>query len=256
MSTGNVRVDANLIPPPELLFDGSSSPDEFVRFGDGFVNGILLRRGYLAPSWAILDVGCGNGSVARALTSVLDAQGRYEGIDVSASTIAWLQDRYRLYTNFHFTHSDVFNKMYNPGGSQAAREYRFPFEADRFNTVVLKSVFTHMLPDEVHAYLREIARVLRPSGRAVISYFLLNEESRRLIARGADRLRMPFEIPGDPLCRVATPAVPEEAVAHDEARIRAYYAGVGLSVSEIVYGDWCGRPTMIGLQDLVVATKS
>ena len=47
-----------------------------------------------------------------------------------------------------------------------ASEYTFPYEDGEFDVVVLTSVFTHMLPDDVAHYLDEIARVLKPGGRA------------------------------------------------------------------------------------------
>ena len=97
---------------------------------------------------------------------------------------------------------------------------------------------------------------LAPGGRAAISYFLLNPESRLLIEQGRDVHQLKFEYEGDPLCRIANPEVPEAVTAHDEARIRAFYAEVGMQAVELSFGDWCGRPTLLGHQDLIVAIKS
>ncbi len=47
--------------------------------------------------------------------------------------------------------------------------------------VLLTSVFTHMLPQDMDNYLSEVARVLKPDGRCLITYFLLNPESLALI---------------------------------------------------------------------------
>lgn len=240
-----------------MLYDGSASIQQFVDFGEGFTRELLIKRAFLAPSNAFLDLGCGNGSVARALTRVLGEGGRYEGVDVSRTSVEWLQAHYRAYPNFRFTHADVYNKMYNASGTSQPRDYRLPFPDASFDMVLLKSVFTHMLPDDLRAYLYEVSRVLKASGRAVISYFLLNDESKQHAAAQPGAVKMPldFEIHGDPLCRVKVPEVPEIAVGHDEARIRGYYREAGLSVAEIAYGDWCGRPTLLGLQDLVIALK-
>jgi ubiquinone/menaquinone biosynthesis C-methylase UbiE len=250
-----VSADARLIPPKEMLHDGSSSPEEFVLFGDNFNQYILIPRAHLLPSEAVFDLGCGNGSVARALTRFLSPSGRYEGVDVNAAAIGWLQERYGSYPNFRFTHANVYNKVYNAGGRPTAGEYRFPFPDSSFDLVLLKSVFTHMLPADVHTYMREISRVLRQGGRSVITYFLLNEESRSYVERGLDTHALRHEYMGDPLCRVANPELPESVVAHDEGRIRKYYAEVGCSVVELEFGNWCGRTSLLGLQDVVIAVK-
>lgn len=249
-------LDDELVPPARMLFDGSSSPEQFITLGDGFCREILVNRIRLRATDSILDLGCGNGQISRALTRIIAPAGRYDGLDVHQESIAWLQPRYRAYPHFHFHHIDVHNVMYNPGGRQSSEDFQLPFPPDSFDVVLLKSVFTHMLPPGVRGYLNAISRVLRPGGRAVISYFLLNDESRRLMKDG--RNSMPFEHAwkGDALCRISNPELPEAAVAHDEQRIRGFYAETGLVPVEISYGDWCGRGSLLGLQDLVVAMPS
>jgi len=196
-----------------------------------------------------------HGSVARSLTQFLSPAGRYEGVDVNARTIAWLQDRYQPYPGFHFTHADVRDKVYNSGGAQQGAQYRFPFPDNTFDLVLLKSVFTHMLPADVTTYTSEISRVLKKGGRAVVTYFLLNAESRRFVDQNLDVHGLKFEYGGDPLCRVADPEHPERVVAHDEQRIRDGYGQVGCTLQEIAFGNWCGRPSLLGHQDLIIAIK-
>jgi len=224
-------------------------------FGENFCQHLLVARAHLLPAAVVLDLGCGNGSVARALTRFLSPPGRYEGMDVNASTIAWLQDRYKDIPNFRFTHANVYNKLYNPGGQVSATDYRLPFPDAIFDLVLLKSVFTHMLPADVRTYLREISRVLRTYGRAVITYFLLNDESRQFIERGVSVHPFQHTWAADQLCRIVDPAMPESVVAHDEGRIRQFCAEVGCSVLDISYGNWCGRSSMLGHQDLMIAVK-
>jgi hypothetical protein len=89
----------------------------------------------------------------------------------------------------------------------------------------------------------------------VITYFLLNDESRRYIAAGVDQVKMPFDW-ADSCCRVANLEVPELATAHDETRIRQYTAEGQFAVADIVFGNWCGRPTLLGLQDMMVLIKT
>lgn len=237
-----------------MLYDGSTSVDQFVAFGEGFVQHILVPRAGLQPTDVFLDLGCGNGSVARALTSYLQSPGRYEGLDVSGDSVRWLQENYAGRPAFRFTHANVFNKMYNPRATVKAAEYRLPYPDGTFTQALLKSVFTHMHPRDVRHYLRELGRVIRPCGRAVITYFLLNDESRALVARELDVVKMRAEWDGDPLCRVANLEMPEQATAQDETRIRSFTSEAGFSVSEIAFGNWCGRPGN-GLQDVMILTR-
>ena len=209
----------------------------------------------LPPSGAVLDLGCGNGAVARALTKYLASDGSYEGLDIHAGSVEWLTENYKPYPNFTFTHADVYNKFYNSMGKYQARDYVFPFLDHTFDVVLLKSVFTHMLPPDVRHYLQEISRVLKRGGRSIVTYFLLNPESRRFMDAGLDKMSLQHHYEDDPSCLVANLDVPEHVVAHDEARIRRYYGEVGLVPCDLTFGDWCGRPSLIGLQDLIVAVK-
>ncbi len=244
-----------LVPPASMLFDGTSSEEQFKTFGEGFLQYVLVQRAHLAPSASFLDIGCGNGSVARALTRFLSAEGRYEGLDINGPGIEWLQHRYAQYRNFRFTHANVYNKAYNAGGTVQGDDFRLPYDDASFDVVLLKSVFTHMLPQDVRRYTSEIARVLRPGGRSVTTYFLLNDESRRLLARGRGTFSLKFDWNNDPLCRVESLELPESVTAHDEQRIRQLYAEFGFDLAEVSFGNWCGRGSIIGFQDLIVAVR-
>ena len=253
--SADLQSDESLVPPASMLFDGNPSIEQFKALGDGFLKNVLVPKAYLAPSASFLDLGCGNGSVARALTRYLTAEGRYEGLDINRAGVEWLQERYAPYPNFRFTHANVYNKAYNASGAVPAHEYRLPYDDAAFDVALLKSVFTHMLPQDVRQYMTELARVIRPGGRAVISYFLLNDESRQLLDRGRGTYSLKFEWNGDPSCRVEDIDMPEGVTAHDEQRIRRLYTESGFAVADIAFGSWCGRTSLIGFQDLVVAVR-
>jgi ubiquinone/menaquinone biosynthesis C-methylase UbiE len=136
-----------------MLYDGSSSAEEFVVLGENFCQYILVPRAHLVPEASVLDLGCGNGSVARALTRILAPTGRYEGLDINAASVDWLREQYKPFANFHFTHADVRNVAYNPAGRYEPDDYRLPFPDASFDVVLLKSVFTHLLPGGVRNYL-------------------------------------------------------------------------------------------------------
>jgi ubiquinone/menaquinone biosynthesis C-methylase UbiE len=202
----------------------------------------------------MLDVGCGIGRKTFLLTSYLNADGRYEGLDIVKTGIDWCTERItRKYPHFKFQLIDVCNQHYNPTGRYKASEYRFPFANDSFDFVVLGSVFTHMLTKDMENYVWEVARVLKTGGRCLITYFFLTPDSLRLIEEKASSIDFRYALQG---CRVKNKDVPEETVAYDESRIRELYQKHGLKISEpIRYGSWCGRKNALSYQDIVVATK-
>ena len=71
----------------------------------------------------------------------------------------------------------MFNQKYRPKAKFTASNYKFPYEDNFFDFVILQSVFTHMVLDDMKNYLHEISRVLKKGGRSYISYFILNENS-------------------------------------------------------------------------------
>ena len=247
--------DDDLVPPLELICDGSKSVKDFKEVGEGITGFLLLGRARLRPNEKVLDVGCGIGRIARPLTKYLSEEGVYEGFDIVSKGISWCREKYKAYPNFHFKSADIFNKHYNPAGKIKSSEFEFDYETETFDVVSATSVFTHMLPRDMENYLKEIARVLKPHGRCMITYFLLNPESLACIDAKLNTIGFPFEYI-DGICRVADRDIPEFVVAYDEKFIRDLYIRQGLGVNEIIYGFWSGRKDFLNsLQDVIIAVK-
>jgi SAM-dependent methyltransferase len=240
-----------LTPPARLLFDGSKSYAEFVRWGDEFVRH-LIDRG-LQPDHRVLEIGSGNGKNARALTRWLEPPGSYDGIEIVPAGVAWCRDHITpRFPHFCFHHADVCNRTYHPAGRTRASCYWFPFPDRSFDLVFLTSVFTHMLSEDMANYVAEIARVLKPTGRCFASFYLITAESTPAI--DSSRSVPNFRHPLGPACRVADRDWPEDAVAHDEKAIRALFALHGLKINDpIEYGGW--RNGLSHSQDMVWSTK-
>ena len=232
-----------LVPPRRLDYAGHS---DFVDTGDEFL-AYFGQLGGLQPDHAVLDVGCGMGRMARPLAGYLDGEGSYDGFDVNRDGIGWCRRRYARRDNFRFQVADLYNRRYNPHGAHAATEYRFPYDDGSFDLAIATSVLTHLLESEAEHYLAEIQRVLKPGGRALVTFFLLNDESRALIREG--KAALAFLDPDDHVS-VLDADLPEEAVAYDEGWVRER-----LTVGEVRYGSWCGRDEFSSFQDIVLATR-
>jgi SAM-dependent methyltransferase len=237
-----------LVPPRRLDFVGHS---DFVRTGAEYLD-LFTRLGGLQPTDRVLDVGSGIGRMARPLTGFLRDGGSYDGFDINAEGVAWCRTRYRPFPAFTFTLADLHNRRYNPAGTQPASSFRFPYEDASFDFVLLTSVLTHLVQDECDHYLAECARVLAPGGRLFATFFLLDEESRGLIAAGRSSLAFPAA--ADPMA-VVDEAVPEEAVAYTTAWVEATLARHGLTATGRHPGSWCGRAEAVGYQDVITATR-
>lgn len=237
-------------PPRRIWFEGS---EQFHAIGREFF-GYFKELGGLKPGEHVLDVGCGAGRMAIPLMEYLGPQGSYDGFDIVPDGTAWCREAITSRApNFRFAHSDIYNKSYNPAGKVKASEYRFPYPDATFDFVFLTSVFTHLLPPDLEHYLSEIHRVMKPGGRCLITYFLLTDESRRLLDAGKGTLAFLPETNG---YRVVSLEEPESAIAFDQAYIESLYKKLGFrEVGPARYGSWCGRAEHLSYQDILVAAK-
>jgi SAM-dependent methyltransferase len=214
----------------------------------------LKLLGHVQRSDRVLDIGCGCGLMALQLANYLDTSGRYVGIDPARASINWCRRHISpKYPAFSFEHMDIVTP-YSPSGRVAVEEYRFPFQAGSFDFVLLKSVLTHMRPQQVNGYLEEIRRILTPRGSALITLFLMNDEQRRLAAAGLNEFSFNY---GDPPWCYGFPGEPENRCAFDEGYILDLLAQRGLALkSPIVYGTWSGRADGVSCQDMVLIKRS
>jgi len=219
---------------------------DFATVGGEFLALIRTHAG-LIDTERVLDVGCGIGRMARVLTSVLKPPGSYDGFDVTRSGIEWCQRRYgRQPAPFRFTHVDLANDTYNPGGQQTASSFRFPYDDSAFDLVIATSVFTHLLPDDTMNYLAEIGRVLAPGGRLFSTWFIVDP---------ALPAPAPFEHEHRlGVALVADPASPTAAVAYPGEGMAEMFSTAELALKSPRRGNW-GSEGGASLQDILVANK-
>ena len=222
--------------PPEEFIDlvGGGGPTDFDITGRHFFD-LLVAKCQLRPTDHILDIGSGCGRTAVPLTQYLDS-GSYEGFDVVAPMVAWCRENISSrFPAFRFTHADLSNTLYSATGADAAT-YRFPYDDAAFDVILAASVFTHLLPESAHNYAREIRRVLRRGGRALLTFFLVNDEFRRQRVAGESlMLRFPFEHGS---YSVMSQEVPERVLAYEESYAQTMLEAAGLTIADFSYGYW------------------
>jgi SAM-dependent methyltransferase len=234
-------------PPQAMMALVGAADADFVRVGQEYR--ALLTGCGMQPHHRLLDVGCGIGRAAGGLIGFFDT-GFYRGFDVMPDAIAWCRENITAKdTRFEFVHADLHSDRYNPGGSTPANKYVFPYPDASFDFVFLGSVFTHLLAADQAQFAREIARVLKPGGTSVISWYLLDDVGRANLGSGVSAWEFAHALDG---CWTATPELPEAVLAFDRDAMMAQYDALGFD-AEVRPGVW--RTQAIQDQDIVVARK-
>ncbi len=176
-----VMFDGNVLPPPDLRACPADFRDDalFMASARREVER-LIERCELKEWSTLLDLGCGAGRLAIGVNDRFgERRGgaglkRYEGVDVDAAAIDWCRRRLSPGRPWlRFTHTNIRNERYNPAGRPAPAAGRLlPFEDEVFDVVNASSVFSHMTAPDVALYLKEIARVLTPRGRAFCTGYI------------------------------------------------------------------------------------
>ena len=180
--------------------------------------------------------------------------GRYEGFDVVEKGVRWCQRKITAdHPNFQFTFVPLHNDLYNTE-SATAEQFRFPYEDRSFDKAFLFSVFTHMMPEEVAHYFKEIQRVLRPDGQCLATMFVYDGQLESQISKG-EGFVFPIDKGG---YRLMDAKVQSANIAFSKQRLDQMIAAAHLQLEHIEPGFW--RPDVAkgeqDFQDIVVVTKS
>jgi SAM-dependent methyltransferase len=251
--TGRILLAPLGAPLPEP--GRSAGPDDSTKFAAGGLEQLAfcIQAAGLQPTAQVLDVGCGYGALASALSRYLKLPGRYAGFDVRVAAVRWATTNVAAqHPHFTFQHVDVRNRWYNPTGQLAGVDLRFPWPDASFDLVTAFGLWPHLAVADVRRYLAETWRVLRRGGRCVCSVFLLNHASLRLLAAGKSSRAFRDAVEGG---LALDAAAPEAGTAFDEAGWLSWAAGAGFVLVEKDEGSWCGRSSCGGEHDLLVLYK-
>ena len=124
----------------------------------------ILRVARLTPGEAMLDVGCGTGTLATAARPRLGPAGEVIGLDASPEMIDSARHKARR--------AGVL-VTFETGPAQA-----LPFPDGRFDLVTCTLVLHHLPRRDREACLGEMRRVLKPGGRALIVDFATSSKQQ------------------------------------------------------------------------------
>ena len=117
----------------------------------GQIESDLLRMYGLRDGMRLIDLGCGSGRAAVALSR--DFKIDYHGTDIVQALLDYAKSK----TPKHYRYSLV-------------KELHIPDPDASADMICAFSLFTHLLHEETYIYLEECVRVLKPGGRLVFSF--------------------------------------------------------------------------------------
>lgn len=167
-------VSESRLPIPPFEMRQLVGPTDEAAFDNPFGNPIFAD---LAPERfdSVVDFGCGCGRLARQMIQQRDRPRRYLGFDLHPGMVRWCQRELATRAvGFEFKHHDIFNIAFNPGPEKPS-VLPMPAEDGSASLMIALSVFTHTTQAQTEHYLSEVARVLRPDGVLVASWFLFEK---------------------------------------------------------------------------------
>jgi SAM-dependent methyltransferase len=168
-----VQYKGSLLPPPNLRLCSAKLQDDeyFLESAELEAERLVHRLGCRAGS-SVLEIGCGSGRLPIGLLRQLQDID-YQGLDVLRPHIDWCT-RYisRAHPSFCFSHLDAYSARYNPSGRPIAEGFRLPWPEDHFDIVYMYGVMTNMTDAHARIYLREMQRLVRPTGTVFLTGFV------------------------------------------------------------------------------------
>jgi ubiquinone/menaquinone biosynthesis C-methylase UbiE len=211
----------------------------------------------------ILDVGCGTGLVSMAAQNYIGDNGVYIGLDINKDEIEFCKKHYK-HPNFIFKHTNSNNAFF--ARDQKETEIKWDLENNFFDLVSALSVWTHLNQNDSIYYFKEIERVLKNNGRAIITFFYLDDLYRKsLIARkditgkyhSTSQLEWIFDKSAYESKEWFYPSkldVPEKAIGVTEGGLDRLLKESGLELIEYYPGNWKEIPGVF-FQDILVFQK-
>lgn len=211
----------------------------------------------------ILDIGCGTGLLGIASEPFALSDGSYTGIDVMKADIDFCASNFKA-KNYSFIHFDVANATYASTQSDDLKPW--PVENESKDLVTALSVWTHLAEEDSLFYFNEISRVLKPGGKAIVTFFYLDEHYDKSLSMRKDDIGR-YHSTNQKLWVFDLPAYksqnwftttwanePEHAIGISGKALDHLTSVSGLKLTDYYPGNWKEKPGVY-FQDILVFEK-
>jgi ubiquinone/menaquinone biosynthesis C-methylase UbiE len=124
----------------------------------GAIEADIMRYAGLKDGMSLIDLGCGSGRLAWALSQSMNIE--FAGIDIVQSLLDYAKTK--TPSNYRFV---------------LHRELSIPSAENQSDFVSAFSVFTHLLHAETYIYLEDIKRALKRGGKLVFSFLEFSSDA-------------------------------------------------------------------------------
>lgn len=214
----------------------------------------------LSPGDSILDVGCGCGRIAAALTQYVGRESQYVGVDIVPGLIDFARNFITpRYPSFKFLLLNQSNSSYDwwrgESGEIEIAKLTEAVSAQSINLAISVSLFTHLDYASAHEMLTSIHHVLKNDGRVFMTVFLLDANARE----GIEGRRTAFSFKH----RTQTGKLyaeksddPTLAVAYDGGLLDELIGSAGFQLEQHVPGYWSSGGPGETFQDTLILRKA
>lgn len=213
----------------------------------------------------VLDVGCGAGILGISAQPSVSEGGTYTGIDIGKEHVDFCTKHYNA-PNYNFVHFDVSNASYTGTAEQSTDSKPWPLKDNDYDLITALSVWTHFQEKDANYYLKEVHRVLKSGGRAIITFFHLDDHyessmNKRDKAQSDFHSTKPnkwiFDVETEQSKEYLTAKwvkCPEDAIAITKPALDDLIANSGLKLVEYYPGNWKEIPGVY-FQDVLIFEK-
>jgi SAM-dependent methyltransferase len=208
---------------------------------------------------SVLDVGCGCGRIAAALTQYVDGTSQYIGIDIVPGLIDFAANFITpRYPSFRFLLLNESNKTYDwwlrQGDETGIAKLTEGVSAQSIDLAISVSLFTHLDYPAALEMLTSIHQVLKNDGRVFMTVFVLDASARDGVEAG----RTPFSFKhGTPSGKLFAESSddPTLAVAYDEGLLNELIGSANFKLERRVRGYWSTGGTGETFQDALILRR-